>query len=305
VILTFNRPDQLIETVRSVAFVAAAGGRVVIVDNGNDPDLGGPIEDACPGAMIIRSERNIGVGARNLGLKVVDTEYAVTLDDDVRGLGADHLAVLRSWFEERSEVGAICFKVVSEDDPERVINWCHHRKIEEFANRSFVTYEISEGAVALRMSAVRQTKLYPEEFFISHEGPALAVQLMNRGFEVWYCPQVTVRHAVAQSGRPGWRRYYFDTRNVIWLAAGYFPAWMGLLTVMRGVGGVLVYSLRDGFFKYWLKGLLDGMAGLRAQLARRHAPTPWTKSQLKLMERARPGLLYLLKRRLFRRGVQI
>lgn len=304
VILTFDRPDELVRTIRSVRPLAELGARVIVVDNGADSSIDQVLAGILPDILVIRSPENIGVGARNLGLRAAETAYAVTLDDDVRGLSASHLAALVRIFEERTGVGAVCFKVVREDDRDTVINWCHHRKVEE-ADSSFPTYEISEGAVALRMQAVRATHMYPESFFISHEGPALAVQLMNHGYEVIYSPEVVVTHAIAKAGRPGWRRYYFDTRNVFWLAAGYLPFRMGFATVFRGVGALLVYSLRDGFARFWAKGMWDGLTGSWEYFRSREAPTEWTKARLAEMRKRRPGFFYLAKRRLFRKGVQI
>ena len=86
-----------------------------------------------------------------------------------------------------ADVAAVNFRVVDKETGEQ-INWCHHRKLEEFADRRFDTYEISEGAVAFRREVVIDAGLYPEIYFISHEGPDLALRIMDLGFRVIYNP---------------------------------------------------------------------------------------------------------------------
>ena len=46
-------------------------------------------------------------------------------------------------FNKQPNVGAVCFKVL---DPVtlKVVNWCHHLKVEGYADESFITDEITE-----------------------------------------------------------------------------------------------------------------------------------------------------------------
>src|SRR5690606_20187344 len=124
---------------------------------------------------------------------------------------------IASIFEKNPSADGICFKVIDEKDG-AITNWCHHCDPNLFSNKSFETYEISEGAVAFRRDTFNQVGFYTKEFFISHEGLDLAIRILKSGKSIIYCPEIEVVHAHAAEGRKNWRRYYYDTRNLIWLA---------------------------------------------------------------------------------------
>src|SRR5690606_9987181 len=127
----------------------------------------------------------------------------------------DKLNEIKLKFEEDDEISAICFKVIDEESGE-ITNWSHHSDPDIFSDKTFDTYEISEGAVAFRRKIFEEVGLYPIEFFISHEGPDLAFRILNSNHRIIYFPGVDVVHAHAVEGRANWRRYYYDTRNSIW-----------------------------------------------------------------------------------------
>ena len=66
-----------------------------------------------------------------------------------------------------------------------------------------------------------------------------------------------------------------------------------------------MYSVRDGFLGSYLKGIRDGVRSWREIHADR---TPWTDATRALcreIDRNKPGFLYMVRKRLFRKGVQI
>ena len=120
-----------------------------------------------------------------------------------------------------------------------------------------------------------------------------------------YTPNVVVRHYHSQEGREPWRRYYYDTRNVFWLAVRNFPPAYGIRRVVVEVTAMLIFSVRDGFFRYWVKGVADGISGLHKAYQGRRSPRAKAMSVVKEIESHRPGVLYMLRKRVFRKGVQI
>jgi hypothetical protein len=108
-----------------------------------------------------------------------------------------------------------------------------------------------------------------------------------------------VSHSFAPEGRPSWRRYYYDTRNTLWLAARNLPAVYGMRLVARQSLAMLVYSLRDGYLGWWSKGMWDGLRGLPAAWSARHQVSVDTMDRIRRIDSFRPPLLYQLRRRLF------
>ncbi len=142
------------------------------------------------------------------------------------------------------------------------------------------------------------SELYPESFFISHEGPDLAFRLINAGYYLEYDGKLTVRHAYAEEGRASWRNYYYDTRNTYWLAVRNLPAVYGLRLVARQSLAMFALSVRDGYLKWWLRGTLDGIRGIPDAYKQRTRPTKLLSNQLNLIDHRRPSAWSLIRRKL-------
>lgn len=302
VILTYNRPDALEAQLQILQHIQYEPFEVLVVDNCSDPPADS-ILARFPFAKGIRNTSNLGAVARNIGIRKASGDIVITLDDDVMGIDDSAIGHLIKQFED-PHLGALCFKVI---DPQnkKVTNWCHHCKPEQYADQEFLTIEITEGAVAFRRDALAKSGLYPDSFFISHEGPDLAWRLVNAGYLVKFSPDIVVRHSHSPAGRTSWRRYYYDTRNLVWLALRNFPLVYGVRRTVIGLTAMFVYSLRDGYLRYWGKGIIDGIRGAPEAIRSRTPPSKNTRRLVKAIEANRPSFLYLAKKRLFSRTVRI
>jgi len=299
VALTFDRNHLLERLLAELQVFAQAGAQIIVVDNAS----GTPVETVTrrhPGVSLIRSPRNLGAAGRNLGFAAATGDIVICLDDDVHSLSRDTFERLQEIFADAS-VAAVNFKVLEEGSG-RIVNWVHHRSVDKFADATFETYEITEGAVAFRRSVLQRVGGYPESFFLSHEGPDLALRIMDLGARVIYHPAISVSHSFAPEGRPSWRKYYYDTRNTLWLAARNLPALYGMRLVARQTLAMLVYSVRDGYIGWWSKGIWDGVRGLPAAWNARREVSLETMRRIRRIDSFRPPLLYQLRRRLFSRA---
>ena len=68
---------------------------------------------------------------------------------------------------------------------------------------------------------------------------------------------------------------------------------------------MLIYSIRDGFFLYWMKGVLDGIAGIKYAYKTRQVLRKETMEIIKRIDMERPKLRKLIKDKLFRKGVRL
>jgi len=303
-ILTYKRPEMLSANLAGLTGELGGEAEIIVIDNSPDDATERVVTKDYPDVRYHRNPKNLGVAGRNLGLASARGDIVVTLDDDVTGFGANDLARIRAVFAEDPLLGALCFQVVQPESGV-VCNWCHHRDPDLYARQTFETYEISEGAVAYRRSAWERTDGYPEHFFISHEGKDLAFQLMNQGFAVRYDGSVQVVHHHHDSGRPDWRRYFFDTRNQYWLAARHLPVSMALPYLALGTASMGVYSVRDGFLVPFLLGLRDGLQGIPEHLRQRKVLRSEVVRKCQEIDRFAEGFWPLVRKRLFRKGVRI
>jgi len=302
VILTYNRIDSLRGLLRDLVRLTYPNLEIVVVDNCSEVPASSLTQEF-PGVIFLRSPGNIGTAGRNIGMAHAKGEILVCLDDDVSELTDDALWRLGPMFEDQA-IGGICFKVI-EAQTGHITNWVHHKPVEQYADSRFPTYEITEGAVAFRRTAVAAAGYYPEKFFISHEGPDLAFRVMELGYRIEYDASIAVVHAYSPLGRTSWRNYYYDTRNTLWLVARNCPPLFGAHLLIRQVGGMLIYSIRDGFLQWWFKGLWDGFRGLPQAFRERRKLSRATMQRIAEIDRDRPNVIYLLRKRLFQRGIKI
>lgn len=303
VILTHNRLSILKVLLLSLSSIRYNNLEIIVVDNHSAPPVKDFVKSEFPYVKLLELRENLGVGGRNVGISSATGEIIITLDDDVIGINDHAIQSLIKIFAD-PKIGAVCFKV-KDSENKYIINWCHHYPVEYFADKTFLTNEITEGAVAFRKKTLDLSGLYPEYFFISHEGPDLAYRIMNNGYNVIYSPEIIVIHKHSNLGRKNWRRYYFDTRNLWWLVVRNYSFVFGVKSLFVGISAMLIYSIRDGFFKYWLRGCIDGIIGLKEAYSHRSKPEKRTIAIVKEIEKQRPGFFIMLKKRLFQKEVSI
>jgi GT2 family glycosyltransferase len=257
-----------------------------------------------PTIKYIRTKKNLGVSARNISFNEAKGDIIITIDDDIFGLSDADINALVSYFTCNINTGALNFKVI-DDKTKEVCNWIHHRKVEDYHDKNFLTYEITEGAVAFNKKALILSGHYPEYFFLSHEGPDLAFRILDTGYEVWYSSLVSVLHSHAQEGRKSWFRYYYDTRNQFLLAMRNFPILYAVNFLIKGLLSTFFYALRDGFLKYWAKGVFDGIKGMVQHSCDRKVISQDTMSLLRAIDKERPSFLYMVKKRIFRTEMRL
>lgn len=296
VVLTYRRREAVLALLAELETLSDEELEVIVVDNGSDDGTADAVATDHPGVKLVVLEENRGVGARNEGLSLAGGEIIVTLDDDMLGLGATDLERLRDVFAGRPRLGALCFKVTWPGS-DKVRDWVHRQPAER-ADEVFDTYEITEGAVAYRRAALDESGLYRADFFISHEGLELAYRLLDRGWEVAYDGRVAVEHHHAEGGRTSWRRYYYDTRNLFWVATLHQPLGYALRYLALGATAMGFYALRDGFLMTWLKAVRDGLRGVSALKRERRVWNEHTRGFIDAADANRPGFIYLVRKRL-------
>jgi GT2 family glycosyltransferase len=305
VILTYNRPDCLKKQLRLLCGLRLDEQdlEIIIVDNASEPKVDNSFVGSDPRIKIVRNRINLGAVGRNYGMRVAKGDIIITLDDDVYGLTDYHIEALQLLFKP-PDVAAVNFKVV-EEGTGRIANWCHPYDEKRYHNEEFETSEISEGAVAFRRSTLCSVGYYPDYFFISHEGADLAFRLINKSWRILYTPQIIVTHAYEDNGRTNWRRYYYDTRNQLWLVLRNYPFLYGLKKLFIGWSSMLVYSVRDGYFKYWMKAVWDAINEWQIAWGDRSTPKKEAIQYIMMLEENKPGFWHMVRKRLLNREVKI
>lgn len=303
VILTFNRRDNVLGLLDELSGITDPATDVIVVDNGSADGTAEAVAELFPAVRLVALTENVGVGGRNRGMDVARGEIIITLDDDMVDFGDAEIAGVRRAFAARNDLGAVNFKITW-PGTDRVRDWVHHRPTAD-AEEIFETYEITEGAVAWRRAALDEVGRYRDDFFISHEGLDLALRLLDAGWVVGYDGNISIGHMPAVGGRKSWRRYYYDTRNLIWIAVLHLAWPTAVWYLIKGLGAMLVYSARDGFLIYWLRAIRDGVSGGRALLAERRPVSATTREYLRECDRHRESFWRMVRKRFGQRGFSL
>ncbi|MBW4055431.1 MAG: glycosyltransferase [Proteobacteria bacterium] len=277
---------------------------IIVVDNNSSDNTQLSVTKYFDKARYFKSEKNVGASGRNIAFKNALGSVIICLDDDVSGITGEMISRLHTKFGKNPRLGAVNFKVVDAFTG-NICNWVHHCKVEDCSAKEFFTYEITEGAVAFRKDALDKAGYYDDIYFISHEGPDLAFRIMREGYDCIYWGDIVVSHRHENSGRASWLNYYYDTRNHIYLAVKNLPLKnaVGYLTV--GLLSMLVYSIRDGFFRYWVKAVHDGIKNVPLILLKRKVLPENVMIKINEINENKAPMLYKIKSRLFRKNARL
>jgi GT2 family glycosyltransferase len=222
-------------------------------------------------------------------------EMVVTIDNDVCFDSPLELQKVVSAFQQLPAVSCLVFKVL-EGDTGRVHlrDWCHPRSYWEFADIEFDTSFIPEGACAFRKEHIGSLGGYFEPLWIGHEGWDLSLRMLDAGLRTVYRPDIRVRHAMSAETRGNGRNFYFYTRNYIWLAFKDYVGWRRWKYLAYNLAMMSWFSLRGRYPRQFLKGVRDGVRGLRSLERTPVSAQGWQR--LKEIEVYRPGLLTRLRK---------
>jgi GT2 family glycosyltransferase len=201
IIPSYNRPDLIVRTARSVAVQTVPRGEyeVIVVDDHSTP----PVSEAFhgrqlpPGVRIVRCEENLGrAAARNVGVRAARGDVVVMLDDDmevVRHFLEAHLrehernpdAVVLGKIEAAPELGGHPFlRYLNSRGPEKVPDG------QPVPSKYFVT-----GNSSVRRSRLEKVGLFDEEFHLyGGEDTELGIRLGKAGCVFLYAPDALAHH---------------------------------------------------------------------------------------------------------------
>ncbi len=260
-ILTYKRHQHLMRALRSACVCASHVEEIIVVDNAAEPELKRLIESEFPAVRYLAAPSNGGCEGRNIALRAARTQILITIDDDVELISADCIGEVERAFARDSSLACLNFTVLGSDGQVLERDWCHPRPISH-ASREFETHFILEGASALSRDKVLRVGGYPAAFFLGHEGVDLGYRLIRDGSRLMHTPRIAVTHYVASEERPGWRLYYYNTRNGIWVGYRSFPTSTALRQSLRYVVMMGLFALRAKQLGAFLRGCTAAIRGL-------------------------------------------
>lgn len=224
IIITYNRPDDLLMLVRNLAAQKNADAlleEVIIVNNASTADYSEvkAFMAGLPFFRYIESSENLGVArGRNLGISLAKSPVLVTIDDDAWFRDDTALQLIADAFEgpylRENHAGILCFKVLYASTGQMQVNAFPQKQFEKYKNkpRFLAPYFIGAGHAILK-EAYDKAGLYPEDFFYGMEEYDLAYRVIEKGFTIAYLSDIVVMHNESPLGRTP----HADKMRMLWV----------------------------------------------------------------------------------------
>ena len=273
-IVTWNRKDDVLETIQSVYEQAYRNIEIVVVDNGSTDGTVEAIQHSYPGARLVALDRNVGVSAgRNAGVAVARGEIIFCLDNDASP-GHDTLLNLVHKFEARPEVGVINSKIVNAYTKELDggPGWVYSEKQKVNQDNEFLSWSFSEGGAAIRKEVFDQAGPFWELLFFGCEGQEFSLRVWDAGYRILYYPKAIVYHRASPQARVAHgERDCLLFRNSLYIYVVRYPWWMMPWYAAGKVVAAMIRGARRGYLRQTVRALLAILPQLPVLLKQRRA----------------------------------
>jgi GT2 family glycosyltransferase len=253
-IVTKNRPEALVYTLNKLKAIVNALQHEVLV-----------CIDGCLKTESITGEfdwvkwtvSKTGLGAspaRALLYKKAQGTYFIGLDDDAHPISSDFITHVISRFTSDPNLGIIAFQEIRGQFKSDADALKQARNIEPYKTNDFVGC-----GFAIRKAVYLETDGFPVWIDIYGEEPALALEVLNLGYDIWYVPEIKVNHRVDIEQRKLIGRNYFrfekQLKNAVRSYIVYYPnPYLKILKVLYH--NLKKYGLKDiVYFKAFVKVL--------------------------------------------------
>lgn len=213
VIITYNRPDDMLDLARNIAALDAGSdvlSEVIIVNNRSTVSyekLERFISEVphIPFRYILADE-NLGVSrGRNFAIRACKADVMIFIDDDALFENKDAVKNIVSIFDQYHSdrpLGILSLKVLYESTHDFQVNAFPHKKFREKKDlHEFDTYYFTGCAHAIHRKVFEHAGLYPENFFYGMEEYDLGYRTLDEGFSIRYNDAAVVLHKESPLGR--------------------------------------------------------------------------------------------------------
>ncbi|MCG2615394.1 glycosyltransferase [Terrimonas sp. NA20] len=284
IIITYNRPDDLLDLLQSLAKQSDISPlrEVLILNNASTVSYQHAEQyiNEHPELKVnyILSQENLGVSrGRNKLMSMAQAELILVLDDDIVFHTDNSLPVIATVFTKeffiKANTGIITFRVIYYDTKEQQQTALPHKQFEEYRHKPvFLTSYFTGCSHVIRKELLTQTGLYPTDFFYGMEEYDLSYRVINAGYSLGYDAAVTFEHKESPTGRQlNYQKLASQWVNKSKVARRYLP-FIYYLTTMTGWSFEYIKKAKGHwgtFFSSWLKAIKAGFTEKRNPVSKK------------------------------------
>jgi len=263
-IVSWNVRDLLAAALAALPAAAPATWEAIVIDNASQDGSAAMVAERFPDVALIRNAANAGFGrANNQGMALAKGRYVVFLNCDTI-VPAAALTRLVGFMDAHPEAGACgprlllregrpqAYAFGGDPRPGYLVRRGLNRLVRGRALHDWATSEtqavdwVSGACLLVRREALPQVGGFDEAFFMYFEDNDLCLRLRQAGWQVFYCPQVSITHLGGQSlkqNATAQRVYqdslvYFYRKHYSRFAQGWLSAGLGLYRLLASPSGL-------------------------------------------------------------------
>lgn len=266
VVLTHNRCDELLDTLRRLSDLPEQVA-IVVVDNGSTDGTAQEVLRRYPEVELVRLPRNRGAAGRNAGIERVRTPYVACCDDDC-WWAPGALPRAADLLDRYPRLAAVAPRLLVgpnlREDPTCAVMARSPLDATGLPGPALIGF--MAGAVVLRREAFLAVGGYEPRLFLGGEERLLGLDLATQGWRMSYAPEVEAHHHPSARRNAQARRVLL-ARNRVWMA------WLRLPT--RSAWAETGSALREAFEGgVGARVIVESVVGIPWALARRRVVPP-------------------------------
>jgi GT2 family glycosyltransferase len=224
-ILSFNRKDELRNTLTKVYEQDYKNIEVIVVDNASSDGSTEMVKKEFPSVQFIQMEKNIGIAGWNEGFKVAKGEYVLVLDDD----SYPDSKTIKKGIEVISrdkEIAIIAFNVY---DVSR------NKSQTSFYKKPFLDF-IGCGAI-IKRSVFSLVHGFDPSFFIYAHELDFSIRVLDTGFKIEYNAEAYIFHRTNSKNKEhpinNSFRFYYQTLSYMILLQKYLVSRNYVIAILK------------------------------------------------------------------------
>jgi GT2 family glycosyltransferase len=251
-ILSFNRKDELRNTLQKVFEQDYKNIEVIVVDNASTDGSSKMVKEEFPEVKLIKMEKNIGIAGWNEGFFAAKGEYVLVLDDDAYP-AEDSITFSISEFINNYEVACIAFNLIDINSGEFYkCDWIPQNKSKKIFWPVFVGC-----AFIVRVDRLPNEFKFPESYFVyQHELP-MSAEIYIHNKKILFVPDIHGFHNFKEIKE---YKVFNDShlfKNNLNFICAYLPMPLMILYYLQCILFFISRSIRHGWLSTYIEFLLN------------------------------------------------
>lgn len=266
VMLSWNRLDDVRESLRRISEVTYPNLEIIVSDNGSTDGTPAMVQREFPAVVLLETGTNIGIEAYNHGFRIARGDFIVILDDDSfpEKTAIDRMVAR---FLADPKLGIVAFDVRNCASYDQVAG---PPGGQEPATTECYVMGFNGAGAGVRRAVFQRVGYYPGEFFLYWNEQDLALRTLDAGYEVKFFPDIISYHKYSPVNRESRRAPFYYCRNAFWLVWKHYPLALALKLTVR-LGRLVVSHSVEQRTSVYLEAALAALRGAPT-VARRRKP---------------------------------